>query len=297
MSSRAGSSGKRTEKPLHSLIAGTTAGAVEAFVTYPTEFVKTRSQFGGKREAPLTIIRNTLKEKGVIGLYSGCGALVVGNSVKAGVRFLSYDQFKNALADKQGKVSAPRSLLAGLGAGIVESIIAVTPSETIKTKLIDDSKRPNPRFKGLIHGTLTIAREEGIRGIYSGLFPVMMRQAANSAVRFTTYTTLKQFVQGNARPGQTLPTAVTFGVGAVAGLVTVYTTMPLDVIKTRMQSLNARSQYSNSFHCGYRIFKEEGIRRFWTGTTPRLTRLVLSGGITFTIYEKVIGLISGRAPA
>lgn len=114
-----------------------------------------------------------------------------------------------------------------------------------RTKLIDDSKLANPRYKGLVHGTLTIAREEGIRGIYSGLFPVvcppvpetrivlkftfkMMRQAANSAVRFTTYTTVKQFVQGNARPGQTLPTAVTFGVGAVAGLVTVYTTMPLE---------------------------------------------------------------------
>lgn len=56
----------------------------------------------------------------------------------------------------------------------------------------------------------------------------MMRQGANSAVRFTTYTTLKQFVQGTARPGQTLPSAITFGIGGIAGLVTVYTTMPLE---------------------------------------------------------------------
>lgn len=55
-----------------------------------------------------------------------------------------------------------------------------------------------------------------------------MRQGANSAVRFTTYTTLKQFVQGTARPGQTLPSAITFGIGGIAGLVTVYTTMPLE---------------------------------------------------------------------
>ena len=58
----------------------------------------------------------------------------------------------------------------------------------------------------------------------------MMRQGANSAVRFTTYTTLKQFVQGNARPGQTIPSSITFGIGAVAGLVTVYTTMPLECV-------------------------------------------------------------------
>jgi solute carrier family 25 citrate transporter 1 len=121
----------------------------------------------------------------------------------------------------------------------------------------------------------------------------MMRQGANSAVRFTTYSTLKQFVQGTARPGQNLPSSITFGIGAVAGLVTVYTTMPLEfvsafpplfrvanssrhsVIKTRMQSLHARQHYRSSFHCAYRIFTEEGISRFWAGTTPRLARLVV----------------------
>ncbi|KAF8647564.1 hypothetical protein AX16_006621 [Volvariella volvacea WC 439] len=282
------------EKPLHSLFAGATAGAIEAFVTYPTEFVKTRSQFGGKKEAPLTIIRETLKTKGITGLYSGCTALIIGNATKAGVRFVSYDHFKQLLADPQGKVSAPRSLLAGLGAGMMEAIFAVTPSETIKTKLIDDAKRPNPQYRGLIHGTVQIVKAEGLFGIYRGLFPVMMRQGANSAVRFTTYTTLKQLVQGTSRPGQPLPSAITFGIGAIAGLVTVYTTMPLDVIKTRMQTLEARSQYRNSFHCAYRIFTEEGILRFWTGTTPRLARLVLSGGIVFTIYEKIIVLTGGR---
>ncbi|KAF8153944.1 mitochondrial tricarboxylate transporter [Crassisporium funariophilum] len=281
----------RKEDPLHSLFAGATAGAIEAFLTYPTEFVKTRSQFGGKRESPISILKDTLRTKGLPGLYSGCTALVVGNSAKAGVRFVSYDHFKQMLADPQGNVSAPRSLLAGLGAGMTEAIFAVTPSETIKTKLIDDAKRPNPQYRGLIHGTASIVRQEGIRGIYRGLFPVMMRQGANSAVRFTTYATLKQFVQGTARPGQQLPSAITFGIGGIAGLVTVYTTMPLDVIKTRMQSLEARSQYRNSFHCAYRIFTEEGVLRFWTGTTPRLARLVLSGGIVFTVYENIIKVI------
>jgi len=42
-----------------------------------------------------------------------------------------------------------------------------------------------------------------------------------------------------------------------------------------MQTLEARQQYYNSFHCGYRIFTEEGILRFWTGATPRLARLVV----------------------
>lgn len=56
----------------------------------------------------------------------------------------------------------------------------------------------------------------------------MMRQSANSAIRFTTYTGLKQMVLGQARPGQALPASVTFGIGAIAGIVTVYTTMPFE---------------------------------------------------------------------
>jgi hypothetical protein len=58
-----------------------------------------------------------------------------------------------------------------------------------------------------------------------------MRQGANSAIRFTTYTTLKQSVQSRTRAGQTLPGSVTFAIGAIAGLVTVYTTMPLECVK------------------------------------------------------------------
>ncbi|KAF8609232.1 mitochondrial tricarboxylate transporter [Ceratobasidium sp. AG-I] len=290
---------KKETKPWQSLLAGTFAGAVEAFVTYPTEFVKTRSQFDGNKDGPIAIVRETWAKHGARGFYSGCTALVVGNAAKAGVRFVSYDKFKQMLADKDGRVSAPRSLLAGLGAGMAEAIFAVTPSETIKTKLIDDSKLAQPRFRGLVHGATSIVREEGIRGVYRGLFPVMMRQGANSAVRFTTYSTLKQFVQSNMRlrEGTPLPSSITFAVGAVAGLVTVYTTMPLDVIKTRMQSLAARTQYKHSFDCAYQTFAKDGITAFWRGATPRLVRLMLSGGIVFTVYERVIVLLGGKEVA
>jgi len=58
--------------------------------------------------------------------------------------------------------------------------------------------------------------------------------------------------------------------------------------------LQANKMYRNSFHCAYKIFTENGIFGFWKGTTPRLMRLVLSGGIVFTVYEKTIMLLGGR---
>lgn len=78
----------------------------------------------------------------------------------------------------------------------------------------------------------------------------------------------------------------------MAGIVTVYSTMPLDVIKTRMQGLDARAEYRNFLHCAYRIFTEEGVTRFWKGTTPRLARLSMSGGIVFASYEQIMGILN-----
>lgn len=111
-----------------------------------------------------------------------------------------------------------------------------------------------------------------------------MRQGANSAVRLTTYSTLRGIATKDGRKPGGLET---FGMGAIAGIVTVYMTMPFDVVKTRMQSEYA-SQYKGTLDCVATIFRKEGIARFWKGTTPRLMRLILSGGIVFTIYEKTL---------
>ena len=51
----------------------------------------------------------------------------------------------------------------------------------------------------------------------------------------------------------------------------------------RMQSLEARKNYKNSFACASKIFRDEGILTLWSGAVPRLARLVLSGGIVFTM--------------
>ncbi len=161
---------------------------------------------------------------------------------------------------------------------------------------IDDRKSANPRMRGFLHAVPIIARERGIRGFFQGFVPTTARQAANSATRFGSYTFLKQLAQSYTAPGEKLGTISTFGIGGIAGLITVYVTQPLDTIKTRMQSIEARKTYRNSFHCASMIFKNEGILTFWSGALPRLVRLMLSGGIVFTMYEKSIDLMDKLDP-
>jgi len=187
------------------------------------------------------------------------------------------------LQDEDGKISGPRTVIAGFGAGITESLLAVTPFESIKTQLVDDKKRAQPRMNGFLHGSSLIAREKGLRGFFQGFVPTTARQAANSAVRFSTYTSVKQFAEGYVAPGEKLGTVSTFGIGAIAGIVTVYATMPIDTVKTRMQSIEASSAYKNSLACATSIFKNEGVLTFWAGSLPRVGRLMLSGGIVFTM--------------
>lgn len=141
-------------------------------------------------------------------------------------------------------------------------------------------------MRGFLHAVPIIYRERGIAGFFAGFVPTTARQAANSAVRFGSYNFFKQAAQSYVTPGEKLSTPATFSIGAMAGLVTVLVTQPLDTIKTRMQSIEARSLYGNSFKCASLIFKEEGVLTFWSGVAPRLARLVMSGAIVFTMYEK-----------
>ncbi|KAL5095392.1 hypothetical protein Trisim1_000168 [Trichoderma cf. simile WF8] len=221
------------------------------------------------------------------------------------------------LADENGKLSGPRTVLAGFGAGVTESLLAVTPTESIKTTLyallsfiylvfvpcaddpslsIDDRKSAKPRMRGFLHAVPIIARERGIRGFFQGFVPTTARQAANSATRFGAYNFFKQIAESYTAPGEKLGTVGTFAMGGLAGLVTVYVTQPLDTVKTRMQSIEARTQYGNTFRCAAMIFKQEGILTFWSGALPRLARLVLSGGIVFTMYEKSMDLMNKLDP-
>lgn len=287
--------------PSKSFIAGCLAGAVEASVTYPFEFAKTRLQLLDKASKatrnPLVLIYNTAKTQGIGSVYVGCPAFIVGNTAKAGVRFLGFDTIKNLLRDpKTGELSGPRGVIAGLGAGLLESVVAVTPFEAIKTALIDDKQSATPKYhnngKGMLRNYTALVREQGLSGLYRGVLPVSMRQAANQAVRLGCYNKIKVMVQDytNAPKDKPLSSGLTFVVGAFSGIVTVYTTMPIDTVKTRMQSLDSK-RYSSTINCFTTIFKEEGLKAFWKGATPRLGRLFLSGGIVFTIYEKVLTVL------
>ena len=104
-------------------------------------------------------------------------------------------------------------------------------------------------MRGFLHGTAVIARERGLRGFFQGFVPTTARQATNSATRFGSYTTLRQLAQGYAAPGEKLGAGSTFALGGLAGLITVYVTQPLDVVKTRyVEARRCRRRFFSDVH-------------------------------------------------
>ena len=168
--------------------------------------------------------------------------------------------------------------------GVVASICAVTPTERIKTALIDDA-RGAKRFKSAPHAVRLIYREHGFMGLYRGFAGNTLKQASATAFRMGTYNILKDF-EKMRDIGQ--GTAVNFANGAVAGVLTTYATQPFDTIKTRSQSAKGAS----TLNACRSVLADYGFRGFWKGTTMRLGRTIFSGGILFTVYERVAAVLN-----
>ena len=200
------------------------------------------------------------------------------------MRFLSFDLIKNAFKDPEtGTLTPIRNLLAGMSAGVVASIFAVTPTERVKTALIDDA-RTAKRFRSAPHAVRTIYAEHGLLGLYRGFAGTTLKQASATAFRMGTYNILKDY-ENSREIAQS--TVTNFANGAVAGTVTTYATQPFDTIKTRSQSARGAS----TLDAVRSVWADGGVRGFWKGTTMRLGRTVVSGGVLFTVYERVAGVL------
>ncbi|KAJ5690311.1 hypothetical protein N7462_004703 [Penicillium macrosclerotiorum] len=253
-----------------SLVAGGVAGAVEAAVTYPFEYSKTRVQLFSTNS--LNTSTNPLR------------LIFQGTAGKAAVRFLSYDTIRKSFSDEHGRLSAGRGILAGMAAGTVESFLAVTPTERIKTALIDDAKATR-QFRSGFHAVTVMVRVHGVGELYRGLVSTTVKQSATSAVRMGSYNILKEMSKSH---GIQQSIFTSFGMGALAGVVTVYATQPFDTLKTRAQSV----QGAGLMEAAQSVMHEYGVRGFWKGSSMRLGRLLLSGGIVFSVYEQVSSLLS-----
>jgi len=273
--------------PICTFTKGALTGLIEAIICYPTEFVKTQLQLQSKSNPQFTGILDcgmkTVKAHGPVGLYRGALPLIIGSSGKQAARWTGYEMVLNKMKDDKGGVSMGARMFAGACGGVTEAIFAVTPIETLKTRVTDDMRRGTGNYTGSLNACMKILKSEGPAGLYMGLVPTIAKQATNQAVRFPVQYLAKQAMTGGDKSLEASP-IYNGAAGAVAGAVSVLLTMPQDTIKTRMQGEEAKTLYKGTLDCATKILKNDGFMFFYAGTWPRMIRVSLDVAITFAIF-------------
>ncbi|EXJ77682.1 hypothetical protein A1O3_09911 [Capronia epimyces CBS 606.96] len=204
------------------------------------------------------------------------------------------------------------SPICGAGAGFASGIITC-PLDVIKTKLQAQggfvSKKSmshtNHLYKGIVGTTRVIWREEGIRGMYRGLGPMLLGYLPTWAVYLTVYEKTREFYYDRCGSWWVARCYSSLTAGACSTILT----NPIWVIKTRLMSQSTKAasdgmrapwHYTSTLDAARKMYQTEGILSFYSGLTPALLGLT-HVAVQFPLYEyfkmKFTGFGMGEHPA
>lgn len=167
------------------------------------------------------------------------------------------------------------------------------PIDTIKVRLQTQS-----RYRGILDCIVKTYKKETILGFFKGMsFPVGSVAISNSLM-FGTYSNALLYITGKECKDWKNPPQnhQVFVAGCFSGVVQVYFTAPVDLIKVRLQNQteslkrqaklnNLQARYRGPVHCAVSIFKTEGIAGLYRGSTALVLRDVPTVGLYFLTYE------------
>ncbi|XP_033846928.1 solute carrier family 25 member 47-A [Periophthalmus magnuspinnatus] len=281
-------------------VSGSFAGACGMAVGYPLDTVKvrlqTQKQFTGIWQCATT----TFLKEGVSGFFKGMALPVTTIAMTSSVTFGVYRNFLHCLSQLRGGGANTRLdvALAGMAGGIAQTSV-MAPGDLVKVRLQcqTESKRGGPvrpRYRGPVHCLVSIMREEGVRGLYRGALPLMLRDGPSYATYFTVYSSICDAMThtDKTRPGW----GVVMLAGGVAGAAAWAVGTPMDVIKARIQMDGARDvkQYRGLLHCITQTVHTEGARVFYRSLWINCLRAFPSNMVVFMTYELLTDFLRVR---
>ncbi|KAF9935208.1 mitochondrial thiamine pyrophosphate transporter [Linnemannia zychae] len=209
------------------------------------------------------------------------------------------DVIKIRLQLQTQRKELPKVLRKGRVAGTRESLVEVA-----------NARASPPRYKGMFSGMATIAREEGIRGLWKGNMAAEYLYLTYGGIQFLAYQQTKLLLSKSAKfssAQQTrfaqkykngIPlyiqviTTVTqsssiqsFISGATAGIMTTTCTYPFDLLRTRFAAQRDVKVYTSVPQAFQHIFRQEGIKGFYRGMSAALIQVIPYMGVMFGSYD------------
>ncbi|KAL7136204.1 hypothetical protein ABFS83_10G013700 [Erythranthe nasuta] len=190
------------------MLSGFGAGVLEALVIVtPFEVVKIRLQQQKglshellKYKGPIHCARTIVREEGLLGLWAGASPTVMRNGTNQAAMFTAKNAFDGVLWNKHegdGKALLPwQSMISGFLAGTVGPV-CTGPFDVVKTRLMAQSRSSSGemKYKGMFHAIKTIHTEEGIRALWRGLLPRLMRIPPGQAIMWTVADQITGFYE------------------------------------------------------------------------------------------------------
>ncbi|XP_062983349.1 putative mitochondrial transporter UCP3 isoform X1 [Elgaria multicarinata webbii] len=278
------------------LSAGT-AACVADLCTFPLDTAKVRLQIQGESKASRAAknvtykgvfgtITTMVKMEGPKSLYNGLVAGLQRQMSFASIRIGLYDSVKQFYTPK-GSDNA--SILTRLLAGCTTGAMAVTcaqPTDVVKVRFQAHIRVVGgpKKYNGTVDAYRTIAREEGVRGLWKGTLPNITRNAIVNCGEMVTYDLIKEALLKYQLMTDNFPChfVAAFGAGFCATVVA----SPVDVVKTRY--MNSRpEQYKNALNCTLTMVLKEGPTAFYKGFIPSFLRLGSWNVVMFVSFEQL----------
>ncbi|XP_030332685.1 C2 domain-containing protein 3-like isoform X5 [Strigops habroptila] len=273
------------------------AGCIADLCTFPLDTAKVRLQLQGEVRIPRTVgaveyrgvfgtLSTMVRTEGPRSLYSGLAAGLQRQMSFASIRIGLYDSVKQLYTPKGAESTglAPR-VLAGCTTGAV-AVACAQPTDVVKVRfqasgaLMDGTRR----YNGTMDAYRTIAREEGVRGLWRGTLPNIARNAIINCGELVTYDLIKDALLRAQLMTDNVPChfVAAFGAGFCATVVA----SPVDVVKTRYMNAGP-GQYRNALSCLLALLMQDGLAGFYKGFVPSFLRLGSWNVVMFVSYEQL----------
>jgi solute carrier family 25 protein 34/35 len=166
------------------------------------------------------------------------------------------------------------NIFAGASSGILGAV-AGSPFFLVKTRLQSYSPflpvGTQHKYKGAWDGLSSIYKNEGVKGLYRGVGPAMVRTGFGSSVQLPTYFFAKRRLVHHL--GMQEGPALHLASSTASGFVVCCVMHPPDTVMSRMYNQTG-NLYSSAFDCLYKTVKAEGVLAIYKGFFAHLARIL-----------------------
>ncbi len=170
------------------------ARTITCTVINPLIIVITRFEMIGFDSYSSTIngLEKIYAEEGLLGYFKGIRVLVIKEVPTAAVFYPLYESIKKIIKNLNYNIQIQSSVSAIIANTILTFFN--NPLDVIRTRLqyVHFSKNKNHEYRGIVKALKDILTQEGLKGIFVGITPRLIKRTSGSAIAWTVYETLKE---------------------------------------------------------------------------------------------------------